>query len=1112
MSTFEQHHSGSGDNVRDKIFVTIKTLAPDVLLKPMEMVFESLRKKDLDKAKTQMSLLKSMAHQDLETDALLEAISIYGDLIEPADQGTAWGTIFKIVSATADSIVKDVCLAAMIRLSAETEKEAETKKHFASESQPGQYAKEAFLSLLADEAELEAVSQKFILTESEMNGIVEGAFRLELLDIAVRVGDRLLEMYPSYNAKVLRVLVSALALNSELHQRHLWLCSPQVKQKLDALTAEVVDLLGRSNGTDLRLYNMACPILSCYQGAHPAALLDALKKYADFLGPPHAETAAQLKAIAGDDSELPQWQRDLHAASESYSTRNAWCRDFLAATSHTINQVIPFIHLATPAEITEWLAGEMTISDLSEKEVAFTQLFARSFRAAEQHDDLAQRSALAEAVEHFFDKWGHEINEISPARIFELAEKLFDAKLPDKALTLTSPIIGDHALWPSNFVVTHLKCLLEAQQFKTFDEVLGRVADAESSLSLMNFCSLKHEKLGEIPLALEISNQMIDLAPDLPHCWYRGCYLRDRYQDIEEQRNFQARISDSLLEHYSRETVAILFFMTRAGNFKRAETKWVDWFTQDPLNLAIEFVDFHFGSSMDGRADIEISQTLPQCLGAVQFTQDGVRQTKLIVEDHLDVSECTLKGSSYLGQLLLTSAIDEKLALGMVTYVIEEHLPPYIACLRMAAQLRHTHNDGSDCFVIMRPPSDAAELVPFLEEKLSLGNERRSQLRTIDNIPLFMRGHGLFSENAFKAAFNCWTDAGIPKSLLYANGDADPKAVILDAYSISYLAVTDLAKRLLESGITFILPAATKEALSAWVAKISDEKFMMMGVTDAGKFYRTTASDLQAHNGHVIAALRCILENSSVGHPGLHNAALEVYSIRGGVDHTVYDAMQLSSASNVPWLCMDPVFATLHESYERLVVNAHALIARAMSSAPFDFEHKRHAVMLYAMGALPLPLTYSELKKLAEHPNNLAGFILFKIIQNHGKQIFVGSENPTFLLDLILVHLHGQFFSRGRHRDNSLAYTPVTSYSSHVFNHGMELFLKSYDKGHAEYRFAAALAYISEQITDHQSFLQYVIGYFMQFAQGHFFDINIIKENLYLVTSTSPEDLESDRT
>ncbi|MHB2250573.1 GapS6b family protein [Pseudomonas fitomaticsae] len=1110
MSTFEQHHSGSGDNVRDKIFVTIKTLAPDVLLRPMEMVFDSLRKKDLEKAKTQMSLLKSMTHQDLETDALLEAISIYGDLIEPAEQGTAWGTIFKIVSATENPIVKDVCLAAMIRLSAETEKEADTKKHFASESQPGQYAKEAFLSLLADEAELEEFSRKFVLTEGEMTGIVEGALRLELLDIAVRAGDRLLEMHPSYNAEVLRVLVSALALNRELQQRHLWLCSPRVKQKLDALTAEVVDLLGRSNGTDLRLYNMACPILNCYQGAHPPALLDTLHKYAEFLGPSHAETAAQLKALAGDDSELPQWRRDLHAASKSPATRNAWCRDFLAENTHTINQVIPFIHLATPAEITKWLAGEMRISDLSEKEAAFTQLFARSFRAAEQQDDLAQRSALAQAVEHFSDKWGHELNEISPERIFELAEKLFAAKLPDKALILTSPIIGDQALWPSNFVITHLKCLLEAQQFKTFDEVLGRVADADSSLSLMNFCSLKHEKLGEIPLALEISDQMIDLAPDLPHCWYRGCYLRDRYQDIEEQRNFQERISDSLLEHYSREAVAILFFMTRSGNFKRAETKWVDWFTQDPLSRAIEFVNFHFGSSTFGRADMEVSQTLPQCLGAVQFTQDGVRQTKLIVEDHLDLSECTLKGSSNLGQLLLSSAVDEKLTLGMVTYVIEERLPPYVACLRMAAQLRHTHNDGSDCFVIMRPPSDPEELVPFLEEKLSLGNERRSQLRTLDNIPLFMRGHGMFAENAFKAAFNCWSDAGISKSWLHANGDAAPTTVILDAYSISYLALTDLAKRLLESGITFILPAATKEALGAWVEEISDENFMVMGVTDTGKLYRTTASDLQAHSGHVIAALRCILENSTVVHPGLHNAALEVYSIRGGVDHTVYDAMQLSSASNVPWLCMDPVFASLHESSEHLVVNANALIARAMSCTPFDFEHKRHALMLYAMGALPLPLTYSELEQLAEHSNNLAGFILFKIIQNHGKQIFVKNEYPAFLLDLILAHLHGQFFSSSS--INSPSYTPVTSYSSHVFNHGLQLFLSSYDKGPAEYRFATALAYICEQIINKQNFMQYVIGYFINFAQGHFFDMEMIKENLCIVMSTPPEAPESGQT
>ncbi|BBN63143.1 GapS6b family protein [Pseudomonas sp. KUIN-1] len=1105
MSTIEQNHSGSGDNVRDKIFITIKALAPDNFIKPMEMVFESLRKKDRERAKIQMSILKSMAHQDQETDALLDAISIYGELVESGGQGSAWGTVFRIASAAVNPIVKDVCLAAMLRLSSKTEKEVEARKHYASQSEHGPYAKEAFLSFFADQVELEAASQEFVLAEGEMTGIVEGAFRLQMTDIAVRIGGRLLEEYPSYNAKVLRVLASAMDLNYALCERHLWLCTPDVKQRLDILTIEVVDLLERSNGADLRLYDMACPILNCYQGAVPSALLDALKKYCDFLEPVHSETFAQIKALGGDDSGLTKWQRDLHAAQQSPKERNAWCSSFLAASSHTVDQLIPFIHLATPAQITEWLTGDIKVSEISEKEISFARLFASSFRAAEQNDDLLQRGFLAKEVQDFAAKWGNELGDIAPGRIFELAEKLFFANLPDKALIFTSELIGQQALWPSGFVVTHLRCLLEAQQFKTFDDVLARVTGFESSVSLMNLCSLKDEKMGDVSSALKISDQMIELAPRSSYCWYRGCYLRDKYSSLEEQRAFHARVSDLLLLDHSREAAAILFFMARAGNFKRAEAKWVDWFIQNPQELAIDFVDFYFGLSMGGQTNISISPTMPQCLAALQFTQGGVRRTKLIVEDHLAVSECTLKGSSQLGQLLLNSVADERFDLGLVTYIVEERIPPYIACMRMAMELRHIHNDGSDIFAMMETPSDPADLVPFLEEKLGRGNQERSKLRAIKDIPLFMRGHGLYSDNAFKAALNCWTDICIPKSLLYANGNEEPYSVVLDAYSISYLAVTDLAQGFLDLGIKFILPSATKIGLSEWIEQISHESFMMMGVTDTGKLYRTTASDIRSRNGHVLRALNLILHNSSVGHPGPHNAPLEVYSIRDAVDRTVYDAMELSSTNNIPWLCMDAVFAALHGTSGRPIVNAYSVVIKAMASASSDFDHKRHGLLLYAIGSLPLPLSYAELQGLAEESNYLAGFILLKIIQNHGRQIFVVNKQPYFLLDLISAHLRGRYFSKDDHSAIYPAYTPATSYSSHVFNHGMALFLSAYDKGTREYRFAAALGYLCLPIAAFQYLTQYIIGFFIQFAQGHFIDLDAVKEHLTLIASAKSQ-------
>ena len=1096
LNRIEQHHSGSGDNVRDKIYIDIKSLAPSDLLIPMEMVFESLRKKDLASAKIQMKMLRAMAQKAPEAAALVEVISIYGELVEEQEQSTAWGTVSKIAASANNDIVKDVCLAALLRLSRHTERETAAKEYYLAELAPGLYAKEAFLRSYADESQLETASRQFILSEGELRGIVEGALRLELACLAIRMAKRLSDDYKSDNADVLRVMASAFNLNGQLFSRHLWLNSPEVKERLDDLTEQVVELLERSEGTDVRLYNMACPIFETYQGLAPPALFEVLKKNLKIFEPIHPETAARFKAIDGDRTHLPQWQQGLWDAKENPQKRAAWCRKFLAENNQSIEEVIPFFHLATPTEIGVWLSQETTIGETSEMEVAFLRLVALAFRSAEEDDELLQRSELAEQVDSFVSDWEDKIPSISPERIFELAEKLFDAKLPHKSLGITSRLIPDHALWPSPFVTMHLNCLLETQQYKTFDDVVSRVTGADRSLTIMSFCSLRDERLGDIASAIKISDQMVALAPNVPHCWYRGCYLRNRYRDESDRKEFHQRIPDSLLQDHSREVVAILYFLSKTGDFKRAESRWVEWFIDDPKGRAIELINFHFGLSIGGGSKFDVSPHVEQCKAAFQFEQDASSMIRLIVDDHQPSNECTLKASSQLAQLLQRLPIGESDNLFMTSYKVQERLPPYVACLRMALKLRHIHNDGSDCFAMMKMPSDTDQMVPFLEAKLGIGAENKKQLSSIDNIPLFIRGHALYPDNAFKGALNCWADVGIPKSRLFTEGDANPQAVVLDAYSIGYLAVTDLVQHLLNTGVSFILPAATKEVLSQWFEEISSESFMMMGVTEGGRLFRTTASDLQGRDGHILQALRLILDNSSVAHPVLHDTALEVYSIRDGIDSTVYDAMQLSLANDIPWLCMDGAFASLHHSTGYKTANANALISRAMASSPFDFEHKRHRLLLYALGALPLPLTFRDIHDLAANPNALAGLILFKIIQNHGRHIFLKNDKSLFLLDIVLTHLTSQFYSGKSHKAVAPSYTPWMTYTSHVFNHGMRLFLAAFDEGTAEYRLSVAMMYLGSTISFNKPFKEFIIGNFMGFARGHFMDVEAIKVNL----------------
>lgn len=1095
MTSLEQHHSGDGDNIgRDKIINEIKSLAPADLVAPMELVFESLRQKNKTIARTQIVMLKAIAQREPESAALVEVISIYGGLVEAQDQDAAWTTIARIVSRATNPIVRDVCQAALLQLSYRTSREGEAKDLYLFETSPGAYSQEAYLRYYADEEQIQTAVKGFP-AEGVLTGAVEGAIRLHATNLALELATRLNSLYSSYNARVLLAIATGVALNPDLAGQHFWLTRPEMKERIDKLRDMAIRLLDES-GTDGRVHDLSCSIFNIYQ-YQSAELLEALKKHVQHLDPNRSEVIARCKALAGDDTCLPQAERDLQAAYGDPQKSQAWCRQFLEARTHQLEEVGPFINLANPSELAEWLSRERILAGASEMEEAYIRLVADIFRRSGQPGNPVHRREISEHVERFTTEWESALHTVAPTGLFEIAEKLFALNLPNMALKLTTHVIPSHELWPSPYVLTHLHCLQEAGQNKTFDEVIARVKGADQSVALLSFQSVQAERGGDIDLAIKLSESMIELAPARPYVWYRRCYLLDRYRNLEEQRLFHERIPDSVLQNPSHEVKGILFFLALAGSFKRAESQWIKWMIEDPRGHAVDLVNFHVGLTTRKTESMQVSPSVERCLAAVQYTREGDTLVRLIVDDELEGSECTLKASSQVGQLLQKLSPGDCETLNMATYKVEERLPPYVACVRIALTLRHVQNDGSDCFVMMQTPSDPDELIPFLEEKMGKGAEQRENLKTMEAIPLYLRGHALHPSDAFKAAINCWTDQRLPKSPLCDIGDTEPTAVVLDAYSISYLAVTNTARYLLNTGISLVVPAATKETLEAFLTEISDVDFMLLGVTDGGRLVRTTASDLRERDAHVLENLRLILDNTTVVRAAMHDEELDAFTVKDVVDATVYDAMQLSIANKIPWFCMDETFGALHNVKSHALVNAKAVLLRAMVNTPFDFEQRRHALLLYALGALPLPLTLQDIYRLASTPSTLAGFILFKIIQTHGGEIFAAEGRPKILLNTIYLHLDCLLGNEALAVTSR--YSPWVNYSSHVFNHGISLYLALSGTGSAEFRLANALHHMAQMSVDNQSFLKSLMDRFMHFAHGHFMSMEAIRQNYLLI-------------
>jgi hypothetical protein len=1096
VTTIEQHHNGDGDNVAgDKIINQIRSLAPKDLIQPIEMVFESLRQKDKATARAQMGMLKAIAQREEESAALVEVISIYGGLVEAQDRDAAWTTVARIVSRATNPIIRDICQAALLQLSYSTAREGEAKDLYLAETSPGEYAQEAYLRCYADEGALRAAGNGFP-PEGVLTGVIEGAFRLHLADLALELATRLNSLYSSYNARVLFSMATGLALNQALVEHHFWLNRPEVKERMDSLRDMVVRLLEESDA-DGRVYDLGCSIFKIYQGYQSGELFESLKKHVQHMDSTRSDEIARFKALAGDGSQLAQPEKDLQAAYGNSQKRQAWCQQFLEDSPHSLEEVGPFLHLAKPAELGEWLSHEHILTGASEMEEDYIRLVANIFQRSAQGDNAAHRHDISEQVDRFAAQWETVLPALTPNGIFELAEKLFALNLPHKALKLTTPLMPSHELWPSPYVLTHLHCLLDAGQNKTFDEVISRIRGADQIFTLLSFQSVQAERGGDVDLALTLSESMIKLAPQFPYSWYRHCYLLGRYRSLEEQQAFHPRVPDSVLLSPSHEVKGILFFLALGGSFKRAESRWVEWMIEDPRAHAVDLVNFHFGLGTRKSEPMEVSPSMEQCLAAIQYTHEGDSLIRLIIEDEVMGGECTLKGSSQVGQLLLRLSPGDSETLNMATYKVEERLPPYVACFRIALTLRHVHNDGSDCFVMMQMPSDPAEFIPLLEEKMAQGTRQREHLQAMDAIPLYMRGHALLSSNAFKAAINCWTDQRMPKSVLCDLGEVEPTSIVLDAYGIGYLAVTNLAKCLLDTGVSFVVPAATKETLEQFLVEISDEGFMLLGVTDAGRLFRTTASDLRERDAHVLETLRLILDNAIVVRPVVHDAELEIFSIKDGVDATVYDAMQLSMANQIPWFCMDETFGALHNVKGHPLVNVQTVLLKTIASTWFDFEQKRHSLVLYAVGALPLPLTFNDIYCLARTPSTLAGFILLKIIQTHGRDVFAAEGRPEMLLNAIYLHLDCLF--GGDILAISSTYDPWMNYTSHVFNHGLNLYLALSSNGSAEFRLATALHHLAQLSIDRAPFLKSLISRFVHFAHGHFMNWEAIRQDYFLI-------------
>ncbi len=1101
-----QNATGDGDNVgRDKYITIYQKLAPEALRKPIELILSSIRERKQDVAKIQLEIIKATG-LDSNSEAILDMLSIQLNLLEDDEKPKVHSSLLSTFKSSTDSVFRDLCLATLIRLDAKNDQVDDARERYLRADAPLSYSQEAFYEFVAIAEELELAYQKnrLDLDDSALNGLIRGAFRTQHFEFSLNVANRLNNLFPSFNSKVLLLLATAFNLEKKLINKHFWTITATLKAEIIKLIDEVVFLINESKGADSRLLNIAAVYLDYIRCEHPV-LGDICWKYVDEIEKIHPTIAARLHASYGNDISRIKDEVDYRykKAKKDKSYRTELLSKLSTTKELSCVDFAIFIHFSDSNKLKKWINSGGTVIGREEIETDFYQLeLLLASLDKTLPEDINQIEKIRCHSENIIEKYKERLTQLDPVALLELTECLVTyPKLSVFACEFISPLLPATDLWASPIVESYLNALLSSQQMATLASVLSAINQTEWNSFVWRIQASQFEQQNDYPSAIKAIEEALKVDSNLLDAWHLLIYL---YRKLAISNNdlslILKNIPEEVLARKSDMALNLLIEIAKIGDFARAEKILLHWFIENPSACATEITNFNFNLAF---AHVKAKPTLEKvgdCIVGLRFKKDNEELTKLLVDQVVVNHHCLLGVNSELGNVLYQMEIGETRQHGMYDLTLLERLPPYIAAFQVSLELRDTQNDGSDCFFTLKAPDDPNELLALLERKLP--KNRDDNIFNNSKIPLFCKGHILDRHNPVKAALEQLSTKKSVQCFLPNFGEEEATEIILDVYAITYLAITGLAYGINHISINFVITQETKIVIERWFA----EGYLPMSIRNSVGMWRQSADDIKQYTQAIEKAFRLIIDKADVIKPNLVDIPPLMLSIQDIVNISVYSSICLSISNNIPWLCIDEIFAHCIKESGYKQVNTFKLFVGLGNS--LAFEQKKDGLYLCAEGIIPYALIYNDLRLLSISDDEHAHYFLAKILYLNPKA-FSDTETAVATLIELLVPVLGKGYVDGNILKGLRIRNPSNNgYAEKVFNACCYLSMQCNDGNISERKLAMLLCRLLIRFSAIPPMIRVLRAMASGFIKGHFMNFSIvnacIKEELNNLPPESP--------
>ncbi len=1099
-----QLHSGSGDNIaRDKIVNQYQSIAPEALQKSIELILSDIRGKNPDSAKNRLETIKALSTLDINSEIILDSLSFHLNLLDDKDKKKLLSSLITFLKTPSDDLTRDLCLATLIRLEVESNRSTDARERYLNIILPGSYSKEAFFELIATADELESgyEKNKINLEESELNGIVRGSFRIENLALGLKAANRLNDVFPSFNSKVLVVLAKGIILlNSKLQETFFWTITSKLKAELIDLVEELVSLINESNGKDKRLFSVAALSLQYMNGEHKE-LRDICWKYVGQFEEIHSDIAAQLYNIYTKNSSkiIDGVVRNHIQANENKEYREQLLSDLSSSKEISVDKFVILKDFEIN-KICQWgKSGGVIVSEES-LEADFRNLQLKLIVLSSSNNNRAEIENIRDQAEQFLITYQEKLAKLNPFILIELAESLLQhSGLSFIVCALLKPLMPSCDIWASPITRLYLRALLLSEQVATLSAILREINESEWDSELWIIQAAVFEQLDQYPQAIQAIEKAIEINNTLLDGWLALVRLhrKDEHSD-DTVRSVLQGIPPEVLSKKSDIALTLLIEIAKTGDFNRAEKIILAWFIENPSDCAKAMIDFHLSLTIGDANNRALlgSERVGDCIAGVVYTEDNLQHTKLLIDNSELKYPDLLDINSPLGAFLNNLETEQVIRNGMYDYKLIERLPAYVAAYRISSQLRQKQNDGSDCFHAFQMPTDPDEMLATFEEKLV-----RTQYHQDDEIfknpvmPISCKGHFQNRGDPVKAALIQWTTKNSIKHSLPNFGERTPTKVILDVYAIAYLALTGLAFGMTKTSIDFVITQETKYIIEDWLNDINREDYLTMGIRPGGGLFRVTAEDIKQSPQHrqIIDVLNLIITESEVVTPAIADMPPLILRIRDMVDDSVYSSIKLSISNDIPWLCTDGILAQIFHSFGGKSVDTFNLFVEMGSS--LSFEQKKEGLYLHALECIPYALTFQDVNLLSSSNDKHAYYFLAELIYRYPKA-FIDTNTAVEVLSSILSPVLAKAFLDGEILNGLRINNPRNNgYAERVFNVCCYVSMQCNDGVKAEVKLAMLLFNLFTRFIGITLMTELICSLATEFAIGHFLSIQMINQH-----------------